>query len=108
TPGDYQITINITKLQGNNFGGPPIAMGGTTFAMPPIPGGRSDDPLQIDPIYATALQKYNVGDLISDVPLRTVDGKNIKFSDYRGKYLLLDFFHPFDMNIMPFQALSAA
>ena len=40
--------------------------------------------------------------------MRTTDGKDIKISDFHGKYLLMDFFHPMDASIATFKQIYAA
>ncbi|MGD0388343.1 MAG: carboxypeptidase regulatory-like domain-containing protein [Tepidisphaeraceae bacterium] len=105
--GDYQLSINIQQTNNSNGFGQPIAMGNAEFTVPEMPGGRSDEPLQLDPVWVVVLTKYNVGDSVFDLAMRTPEGKALKLSDFRGKYLLLDFFHPFDTNIASFKDVYA-
>jgi hypothetical protein len=72
-----------------------------------MPGGRSDEPLQVGPINVASLGKYKVGDAAYDLQLRTSDGKDAKFSDYRGKFLLVDFFGPMEASAAPLKAVGA-
>jgi hypothetical protein len=51
--------------------------------------------------------KYKVGDSVFDLAMRTPEGKDLKLSDFRGKYVLIDFFHPFDINIASFTDVYA-
>jgi peroxiredoxin len=51
--------------------------------------GRSDTPLDLGVINMVA--QLNAGDLAPDFAVKTVDDKTVKLSDYRGKYVLLDF-----------------
>jgi hypothetical protein len=101
--GDYQLSINMRQTSGPNGFGPQIAVGYAEFTIAEMPGGRSDEPFQLDPVAVTKLGKYNVGDSVFDLAMRTPEGKALKLSDFRGKYLLMDFFHPFDTNIASFK-----
>src|ERR1700691_2051106 len=40
--------------------------------------------------------------------MRTTDGKDLEISDFRGKYLLIDFFHPMDVSIATLKQIYAA
>jgi hypothetical protein len=106
--GDYQLSINIRQTNNNqNRFGQPIATGYADFTISEMPGGRSDDPLQLDPVSVVTLVKYKVGDSVFDLAMRTPEGKDLKLSDFRGKYVLIDFFHPFDINIASFTDVYA-
>jgi hypothetical protein len=105
--GDYQLSVSLRQTSGPNGFGPEIAVGYADFTVPEMPGGRSDDPLQLDPVSVVALAKYKVGDSVFNLAMRTPEGKNLKLSDFRGKYVLVDFFHPFDINIASFTDVYA-
>jgi hypothetical protein len=106
--GHYTVNINISKMVTENgmTRQEEMAIGNAEFTMPEIPGGRSDDPLQLDPIQITSVGKYKVGDKIVDLPLVTTAGKSMRLSDFKGRYLLIDFFHPMDLSIAAFKTLS--
>jgi protocatechuate 3,4-dioxygenase beta subunit len=108
-PGDYSLNINIMKMVTDNGmqREEQLGIGSADVTMPQIPGGRSDDPLQLDPIQITGLGKYKVGDTIADLSLVTPGGKSIKLSDFKGKYVLIDFFRGMDLLIPAFKTLSA-
>jgi len=105
--GDYELSINIQQTDNQNDYMRQIAMGYAEFTIPEMPGGRSDEPLQLDPISLVRLAKYKVGETIFDLAMRTPEGKRLKLSDFRGKYVLVDYFHPFDMNIASFKDVYA-
>ena len=61
--------------------------------MPPIVGGVSDEPmdlgeLQADPV---GIELLRVGDVAPVFALRTLDGKDQKLADLKGKVVLLNF-----------------
>jgi hypothetical protein len=84
--GTYDLNINIFPRQG----GQSLAVAGTQFTMPPIPGGYSTDPLQIDKIVLKENRPLGIGDAAPAFSAKTLDGKQISLSDYQGKYVLVD------------------
>ncbi len=88
--GTYDVSVNLRSNNGQNGRGEAVGMGLARLVVPEMPGGRSDEPLQMDPIAVTRLGKYKVGDVVYDLPMKSSDGKKMKLSDFRGKYLLLD------------------
>jgi hypothetical protein len=101
--GDYDISISLRSNAANDrFGrGDEIGEGFAQFTMPVISPADVDQPLQIDAIPVMKLGKYNVGDAVYDLPLKSLDGKDLKLSDFRGKYLLLDFRQVADQSLAP-------
>jgi len=89
--GNYEISLSIRPQQPVPGTMGLLAEGGAELTIPEMPGGRSDQPFQIDPIQMIPLQKLAVGDQLPELPIRSTDGKNLKFADFHGKYLLLDF-----------------
>jgi hypothetical protein len=89
--GTYDLTLNLRSNNGQNRMGDVIGIGSARLVVPEMPGGRSDEPLQMDPIPITKLGKYHVGDVVYDLPMKSINGKKLKLSDFRGKYVLLNF-----------------
>jgi peroxiredoxin len=94
-PGDYRLSISIHEPPppGNCGWGRLIGEFSREFTIAPIPGGVSDDPLQLGslepaPIHAHLLR---IGDIAPDFTVRTLEGKDLKLADFQGKVLLLDF-----------------
>ena len=60
-----------------------------------IPGGRSDEPLDVGPldlkVRVTHRNILEAGQVAPDFAVRTLDGKPLKLADLRGKFVLLDF-----------------
>ena len=62
--------------------------------VPEMPGGRSDEPLDLGVIPLQPAKKravVKVGDPAPTFRVETLDGKPLSLADYRGKYVLLDF-----------------
>jgi peroxiredoxin len=59
--------------------------------VPEMPGGRSDQPLVVDSIQLQPSQIPKAGDAAPELSVAGLDGKTILLSDYRGKYVLIDF-----------------
>ncbi len=89
--GTYQLMINIQQVSGQNFGGMAIGTGAMQFTVADMPGGRSDQPLLIQPVEVEKIGHYDVGDEVADLDLMTTDGKSMKMSDLKGKYVLLTY-----------------
>ena len=56
-----------------------------------MPGGRSDEPQDIGTLELEVLRRLKVGDAAPGFAVKTFDGKPLKLADYRGKYVLLEF-----------------
>lgn len=59
--------------------------------VPEMPGGRSDEPLDLGEIEVDMLKRVNIGDAAPGFQAPTLDGGTIKLEDFRGKFVLLDF-----------------
>ena len=56
-----------------------------------MPGGRSDQALALGDLVLDVVKRLKVGDVAPVFEIETVDGRPLKLSDFRGKYVLLDF-----------------
>ena len=89
--GEYRLTIQVNEDAGS-AGDPGRSPGSTVqFTIPPIPGGRSDEPLDLGALRLKVRTVPKAGDPAPDFEVTTVDGEALALRDYRGKYLLLDF-----------------
>jgi peroxiredoxin len=90
--GVYQFTsIASEPSNKGHFMGEAMATANVDIAVPEIPGGRSDEPLDVGDIPFMAVKKLKVGDVAPDFSIKTVDGRPLKLGDYKGKYVLVYF-----------------
>jgi RNA polymerase sigma factor (sigma-70 family) len=94
--GRYTLTLRIQKgaAGARRASGPAIAgMVQRTVDIPELPGGRSDEPLDLGALEMTLAdyRRVDIGDPAPSFTVKTVDGKPLALTDYRGKFLLLDF-----------------
>ena len=64
------------------------------FRVPDMPGGRSDEPLDLGAITLRPLRKpqvVRVGDPAPAFRVETIDGKTLELAEYRGRFVLLHF-----------------
>ena len=62
------------------------------FSVPDIPGGRSDQPLDLGTMFLSPAKRLRMAKPAPDFAARGLDGKDVKLSDFRGKLLVLYFF----------------
>ena len=91
-PGEYRITIQVNDPDRGRERGP-FAPLMRTFAVPPIPGGRTDEPLDLGAArLRVRVNKLKAGDPAPAFEATSVDGKKLAIpGDFAGKFLLLDF-----------------
>lgn len=61
------------------------------FQIPEIPGGRSDEPLDLGNIEVSLVTLLEIGQTASEFAFTDLEGKPHALSDYKGKFVLLDF-----------------
>jgi hypothetical protein len=105
-PGKYNI--NFRKHKHENHYGVDLVESWTTFTVPEIPGGRSDEPLDIGVIEAKLKPVLTTGQPAPEFALKALDGKSLKLSDYRGKYVVLKWWWPWSPIQTEAEAIRAA
>jgi thiol-disulfide isomerase/thioredoxin len=75
----------------NRFNTPLIARLEKDVEIPGAAGERSDEPFDLGVIEVAAKTVLKTGKAASTFEVKTVDGKPLRLSDYKGKYVLLDF-----------------
>jgi RNA polymerase sigma factor (sigma-70 family) len=88
-PGTYGLQLRILRNE-NSFGEDMVECH-TEFTVPELPAGvtRMDEPLDIGTIPVNLIPRTEPGKPAPEFAATTLDGKPIKLSDYKGKYVML-------------------
>ena len=90
--GTYDLTISVQgPLPDNGKGYDVLGTLRQTFIVPEMPGGRSDETLDLGTLELTIHKRIDVGEAAPEFRVETLDGKPLRLADYRGKVVLLDF-----------------
>ncbi len=92
-PGTYTLSVGIAQPPvGSTCGwGDSIGSATAEFTIPQIPGGRTDQPFEIPSVEFKQTKSVKVGDVAPAFSVKTLDGKDISLADFKGKYVVLDF-----------------
>ncbi|HTW95319.1 MAG TPA: TlpA disulfide reductase family protein [Tepidisphaeraceae bacterium] len=93
-PGKYRVSLSLDEegpFDMAHLPQGPLASGEAEFTVADIAGGRTDEPLEACTIKLEPRQYVSVGGPAPDFTGTTLDGKPLRLSDFRGKYVLLDF-----------------
>jgi beta-lactamase regulating signal transducer with metallopeptidase domain/peroxiredoxin len=97
TPGTYEMTISVSATSDPQVFDPADAIGWLQMSVtvPEVPGGQSDEPLDLGTITAKLFERLKVGDLAPDFAVPRIAGKGtgdqLRLVDYRGMLVLVDF-----------------
>jgi len=88
-PGKYAAQFRILRTE-NGFGEDLVECN-AEFTVPPLPAGqnRTDEPLDIGTVQAKLSPRTKVGQPAPEFEVTTFEGKKIKLSDFKGKYVML-------------------
>jgi RNA polymerase sigma factor (sigma-70 family) len=88
-PGKYQAQFRILHTE-NGFG-EDLVHSWIDFVVPQLPDGKQwiADPLDVGAIPVNLKLRATVGKPAPDFHATTIDGKPLKLSDYKGKYVVL-------------------
>ncbi len=91
--GKYSLRIDLREggEDYNRFNSPQIAHLQKEIEVPDSPGGRTDEPYDLGTIKLAARTVMKAGKAAPDFSVKTIDDQPLKLSDFRGKYVLLDF-----------------
>lgn len=92
--GKYNLHIDLREGGSNSLSrmsAPKIASLTKEIEVPALPGGRSDEPLDLGNLTVEARSILKTGKVAPDFEARTLDDMPLKLADFKGKYRLLDF-----------------
>ncbi len=90
--GRHRLYVSIRGLETD---GPRRRGGGyvlETLDIPPIPSGQETAVIDLGTLLVHPFTESNVGDLAPEFTLLSSKGKPVRLKDYRGRYLVLDFY----------------
>ncbi|APW62013.1 carboxypeptidase regulatory-like domain-containing protein [Paludisphaera borealis] len=91
-PGSYRLRLTYSADPIFGFRLPEGMLVATKqFTIPAIPGGRSDEPLDLGELRPAPKAALKVGEAAPAFDVESLSGGRIKLEDFRGKYVLLDF-----------------
>jgi peroxiredoxin len=86
------ISVMAPPTGGQSYSTEALAMVQHAFTVPPIPGGQSDDALDLGTIPMKAIKNLKPGEIVTEIAGADMDGKPTKLSDLRGKVVLVHFY----------------
>ena len=92
--GQYDLNITVNEpLPENQAGIGGDLLGSVTHKVnvPEMPGGRSDLPLDVGTLELAIARRIKVGEPVPGFQVATLGGESLKLEDFRGKFVLLDF-----------------
>jgi beta-lactamase regulating signal transducer with metallopeptidase domain/protocatechuate 3,4-dioxygenase beta subunit len=98
--GKYELELTVNGARDPRFSGPgkEIAHLRMPVVVPEMPGGRSNEPLDLGTITAKLFDGFKAGDLAPDFDVERIGtpekGRRLKLGDFRGKLVLLNFWNP--------------
>ena len=94
--GKYQFHVWVEEAPWEANGMPEeIAFYGSVVEVAEMPGGRSDEPLDLGELPLTMRPRLHIGDVAPAFDVQTLEGKSLRMADYRGKFVLLSFWAPY-------------
>jgi RNA polymerase sigma factor (sigma-70 family) len=97
-PGSYKLSIHLgdpPALAGGRAGSHASARFERILEVETIPGGRTDTPLDLGSLQLSVevpgKSPVSVGDIAPAFEIKTLDGNPLKLADFKGKFVLLDF-----------------
>ena len=92
-PGTYQFAGDLSDGPANTFfgGGKVLGHLNEQFTVPEPQTGQPNAPLDLGPITVQMVRNLKTGDPAPDFEIKTIDGGSLHLGDFRGKYVLLDF-----------------
>jgi hypothetical protein len=89
--GQYRISVYSRALDPMEGRYEILADGALAFAMPAMPGGKSDQPLDVGAVNVHVRPRVKTGVAAPAIEATKADKSTVKLADFRGKYVLLNF-----------------
>ena len=91
-PGEYRLLLRYSAERIYGPAAPERTATATVqFTIPPIAGGVSDDPFDLGVLHPRLKHAFKGGQRVPSFEVETLDGRKVKLEDFRGKYLVLEF-----------------
>jgi peroxiredoxin len=91
-PGHYDLRLQFNEPGPGRFAfGAVIGSVHRDMEVPEMPNGLVDEPLDLGKLDLAVKGQVKLATLAPDFEVKTLDGQLLKLSDFRGKYVLLDF-----------------
>ena len=100
-PGQHTLRVSSQSVDRTRGRIDVLAEGELAFTMPPIPGDRSDEPLDVGTVKGRLRPRVKIGTLAPALEGTRADGNVVKLSDYRGKFVLLAFVFDYGLARQP-------
>jgi hypothetical protein len=89
--GTWGLEVLISRDRINKPGAEFIGAAGRTLVIPEMPGGRSDDPLDVGTVEPIIVHTPQIGETVPSFEVQTTDGGTFKLADHHGQFVLLEF-----------------
>ncbi len=90
-PGQYDLAIQVTDPEDEYYNRRYIGTVHRPVTVSNEPDARVNAPVDIGAVDLTIRPRVKIGKVVPSFDGKTADGKTIKLSDYKGKYVLLYF-----------------
>jgi hypothetical protein len=91
-PGKYQAYFDYSVRENGQWL-PSIITAFVEFEINQIPGGRSDEPLDLGLIKVAVRPRLHIGKPAPDFAAKTLDGQPLRLSEHKGKFVILKLWH---------------
>jgi peroxiredoxin/uncharacterized GH25 family protein len=90
-PGKYQLTATVRRISDSSQSTYMSAAGSKEITVPD--GSPDSKPFDAGTLDLHLPHPMSIGEQAKDFEVQTLEGKDVCLSDYRGKYVLLNFFY---------------
>jgi len=92
--GRYTFTVWLEEKFSSEGRPEEIGSYSGTMEVPPMNRAYTDEPLDLGDLTLKMRRPLHVGDMAPLFETKTLDGKDVRLSDYRGRFVLLSFWQP--------------